>query len=411
MTMTAVSRHAEVRERNANARKARKRANDVLQAARSAQDGQAEAVAMLALDRAQQDVEVGEALERTLLSQMAGIGSSSGVGTFLDDPSTVSTLEQLASSSMPIGNLMLGPAVTAEQFVARGGRFASTGTGPGSGPALVPDDSRIGLPYGIVPQLYRPTFLLDFIPHSVMDALYFSYLKESGSLDSGAAETAELALKLEELGLDLSQEGEVRAVTIAAYKKLGRQEIADVAGLANIIESRLVYLISRRIESEIVNGDGVGDDMLGILNQTGIGAVAYDATKPASDLLLAGLTQVRLANGQPSAILLNPNTYASMLEAKATGSGERLDSGGAFESPADSIWGVKVIQSAIVGTGQAIVADWGRATTLYVREAVNARVSDADQDDFIRNRVTMLAEARVGLAVWQPSAIVVVDLA
>jgi HK97 family phage major capsid protein len=203
----------------------------------------------------------------------------------------------------------------------------------------------------------------------------------------------------------------VTAVTIAAWKKLGRQELADVAGLANIIESRLVYLVSRRIENQIVNGSGVGENLLGILNSTGIGSVAYSSSSPVSDLILAGLTQVRLANAEPSAILLNPVTYQAMLEAKATGSGERLDSGGAFESPADAIWGVKVIQSPVIGPNQALVADWGRATTLYVREAVNARVSDADQDDFLRNRVTMLAEARVGLALWQPSAIVVVDLA
>jgi hypothetical protein len=406
----ATHRHAEVRERNANARQARKRARDAVQAARSAGDAQAEAVAMNTLVRAQEDVEVGEALERTLLSQMAGIGSG-GIGTFLDDPGTVQTLEQLAYSSMPVGSMMLGPAMSAEQFVARGGRFAVGGTGPGPGPAQVPSDSRIGLPYGIVPQLYRQLKLLDVIPHAVMDSLFFTYVREAGSLDSGAAEVAELSLKPEEEGLDLSQEGEVRAVTIAAWKKLGRQEIADVAGLANILESRLIYLVSRRIESQIVNGNGVGENLLGILSTTGVGSVAYDSTKPFSDLILAGLTQVRLANAEPSAVLLNPNTWAAMLEAKATGSGERLDSGGAFESPANAIWGCPVIQSAIIGTNQAIVADWGRATTLYVRESVNCRVSDADQDDFVRNRLTMLAEARVGLALWQPSAIVAVDLA
>ena len=147
-----------------------------------------------------------------------------------------------------------------------------------------------------------------------------------------------------------------------------------------------------------------------MLATTGIGSIAYDATKTASDLILEGLTAVRLANAEPDAILLNPTTYAGMLAQKASGSGERLDSSGAFDSPADSVWGVPVIQSAVIGTNQAICADWGRATTVYVREGLNLRTSDADQDDFVRNQVTLLAESRIGLATWQPSAVCEVAL-
>ena len=110
-------------------------------------------------------------------------------------------------------------------------------------------------------------------------------------------------------------------------------------------------------------------------------------------------------------MLLNPNTYAGMLEAKAEGSGERLDSSGLFDSPADSAWGVPIIQSSIIDETKAVVADWTLATTLFVREGLTVRGSDADQDDFVRNRVTLLVESRVGIAVWQPSLVVEVNLA
>ena len=38
-------------------------------------------------------------------------------------------------------------------------------------------------------------------------------------------------------------------------------------------------------------------------------------------------------------------------------------------------------------------------------------MSDSDQDDFIKNKVTLLGEMRAALAVWQPSLFVDVDLA
>jgi HK97 family phage major capsid protein len=60
--------------------------------------------------------------------------------------------------------------------------------------------------------------------------------------------------------------------------------------------------------------------------------------------------------------------------------------------------------------GQALVGDFANGATLFVREAVNVRTSDADQDDFVRNRLTMLGEGRFGLAVWQPAAFTLVHL-
>ncbi len=38
------------------------------------------------------------------------------------------------------------------------------------------------------------------------------------------------------------------------------------------------------------------------------------------------------------------------------------------------------------------------------------RISDSDQDDFIRNEVTYLGEGRFGLAVYQPTAFAKVTL-
>jgi HK97 family phage major capsid protein len=232
-----------------------------------------------------------------------------------------------------------------------------------------------------------------------------------GSLDSGAAEAVEGAIRAEETGLDLATEGVVTAVGVSAWKKVHRYALDDTPGLATMINSRLLYTVERRIESQILNGNGTGPNLLGVLATSGIGAIAYVAATPLADLILQGLTAVRLSNAEPSAVLLNPSTYETMLTRTATGSGERLDSGGAFVSPGDSLWGVSVIQSSLCPTNLAVVADWGRACTLFVREGATLKVSDSDQDDFLRGQVTVMAETRVGLAVWQPTAVATVALA
>lgn len=393
-------------------RKARERINAAkaaIQIAHEHSDPSAAGHAEVALEMARGEEQMAVELESALIHQIAGKEAYVGESC-LDNPETIKTLHTMAHTSMPIGTVNLGQYMDAEQLAGSFGRSGMMAAG-GPGPVTVPPDVRYERPYGVVRQLYRPTHLLDFIPTAVMEGLAFVYVREAGSLDSGAAETPELSIKPEETGLDLSQEGTVTAVTVAVYKKVARQSLDDLSGLATTLQTRLTYLVERRIESQVVAGTGVGGTIQGVLATTGIGSVPFVTGTPFSDLILQGLTNVRLANAEPDAVLLNPTTYAAMLSQKASGSGERLDSSGAFDSPADSIWGVPVIQSSVIGTNQAICADWGRSCTVYVREGLNLRTSDADQDDFVNNRVTLLAESRVGLAIWQPTAICEVALA
>ena len=115
------------------------------------------------------------------------------------------------------------------------------------------------------------------------------------------------------------------------------------------------------------------------------------------------------AEATPDAVVLNPVDYGSMLAAKAVGSGERLDSNGAFSTPGDTIWGLPAIVSTVLPAGQCLVGDFGLGATLFVREGINTRMSDSDQDDFVRNRVTILGEGRFGLGIWQLAAFALVN--
>ena len=57
-----------------------------------------------------------------------------------------------------------------------------------------------------------------------------------------------------------------------------------------------------------------------------------------------------------------------------------------------------------------MVPDSRVAGRVIVREGANVTISDSDQDDFTRNKVTVLAEGRFGLEVEQPAAVCSVDL-
>ena len=404
-------RLVQIRERTHDAREARARARKQLDLARGAEDHDAIAISQLAYDEADTNLTLAERLESQLLGQLAGVnGNSYGRGeSIFNDPQTIQTLERLGNGSFPIGAVNLGPLSTREELVQRinTGSWGQPKLSQATGDVTVPDSARLGTYYGIVPQLRRPLSLLDIIPTAPMDGRSFGYMQETGSLDD-AREVVEAELK-PATDVVLTEQ-EVTAATIAVFTKLKRQQLADTASLSQTINERLVYQCLRRLENQVLAGDGVGENILGILNHP-IGSVVFDAASALSDLTLDGIVSVIDADATPDAVVLNPADWAGMLKAKAAGSGVRLDSDGMFSSPPNTAWGLPVVTAKVLPQSTALVGAFGTCARLFIREPVNVRASDSDADDFTRNRVTALGELRAGLAVWSALGFTKVALA
>jgi hypothetical protein len=76
-----------IRERTHNARSRRTRARQALDAARDVQDLEAQAVAQLSFDEADNDLQIAERLEAQLLSAMAGVDSGGFAWPYLGSQS------------------------------------------------------------------------------------------------------------------------------------------------------------------------------------------------------------------------------------------------------------------------------------------------------------------------------------
>jgi HK97 family phage major capsid protein len=385
------------------------------------------APSVVALMEAKSELEEVSSVEQQIVSRMAGMVSGRraglGGGSFADDPAMARTLEQLAHSSAPIGSLMLGEMCSAAEVVDRirsghwGGRDGFGGAEYGAGMYAADSSSglvdttvgggaaRIGPWQGILPQLRRRLRLLDLIPTQTMDNASFSYTRELGSFDA-AVETAELATT-PAADVDF-EDAEVNARTISSFFKASRQSLADVPQLLTSLNTRLIYGVFRRVENQILAGDGTGQNLLGILNTTGIADVAYVSGDVLTDLALAAITDVLVSDAIPDAVIAHPVDVATMLRAKAAGSGQRLDSAGAFAGVPSSLWGLPLITSTAISQGTALVGDWSQGATLWVREGVTIRTSDSDQDDFIKARMTILGEGRFGLSCERPACFAVV---
>lgn len=403
----------DLRDERVQVKQDRERASQKWKETGAGQSGQIDLndPAWLAADAAQSrlaDVDGRIALlnqaETDLLKVMSGSEPSQGY-SFLNDPETMDTLQGLGNSSAPVGRVQLGQYMSAEEVV---GMIGTALEAPDM-LAAVTDNApslREGTSWGILPQLRRPLTFLDLMPAKSMDSKTFDYVVESGSLDT-AAEVVEGTVKP---GASAAYtDATATAKTIAHWVKLHKAQLADSDDLGMRLRDRLAYGVLRRLEAQVIAGNGVGPNLRGILNTTGVGSIAFSAGQVNADSILEGIGAVLLSGAQPNVVAISIRDWMDLLKAKAT-DGTYL-SGGAFSETARILWGTTTVPVVGLSPGVALVGDTRLGGRILVREGVNVIVSDSDQDDFTRNNVTLLGEMRGDVIVEQPAAWCTVDLA
>jgi hypothetical protein len=171
--------------------------------------------------------------------------------------------------------------------------------------------------------------------------------------------------------------------------------------------------VLRRLEGQVLNGDGAGANMRGILQTSGLGAVTFTAGALIADQILKGITTVYLADAEATGVVLHPTDWQTALLAKspkARPAGTATTSAAARSRSPRSRCGA----SRSSRRSPSRRAPRWSATSRSARSCSSARACRSccptTTDDFIENRVTMLAEMRAALPVFRPPAFATVAL-
>lgn len=266
---------------------------------------------------------------------------------------------------------------------------------------------------GYLDILQRELNVLDLLPRSPTTSDTIEYVRED-TFTNNAAFVAEATgftatalggtgVKPESALAYSTQTSTVR--TMAHWIPVTNRMLADAPAIRNIIDGRLLLGLTLTLESQVLSGDGTGENLTGILNQS-IGAISKGAGESDLDALYRGRTYVRnTGHGRPSAYLLNPADWQTIRlarESSATATPGSYIMGPPSQAGAATLWGLPVVESEAVPAGKGIIGDWLQGATLFDREEGNVRVGTIN-DQFIRNMQTILAELRVAFVVWRPT--------
>ena len=241
------------------------------------------------------------------------------------------------------------------------------------------------------PLVIRDLFGADTISGSTL-----VYLVE-GAIEGAPAATNEAAAKPQVHFADPTPKT-VSLAKIACHIKESDEYIHDYAFLASAINGRLLYQHGLVVQNKLVYDLS---QTSGIQTDTTTWTSSSTATDIADMILKAAMDVQDQSGFAADGIVINPTDWYSLRIAK---DGEYRYYGGGFFGAQNvpNLWGTPVCVSTAVTAGTIIVGAFKTCGSVVNSGGVSIEAVNTDQDDFIKNLMTIRCEERLALAVRRP---------
>ncbi|WP_180006420.1 MULTISPECIES: phage major capsid protein [unclassified Acinetobacter] len=253
----------------------------------------------------------------------------------------------------------------------------------------------------ILPNQQRLT-IRDLLAGGKMGGNTLEYVQEAG-FTNNAAVVGEGESKPE--SAITFEDKDAKAVVIAHWLKVTTQMLSDAPALESYINNRLRHGLDIKLENQILKGDGTSGNMEGLLTQ----ATAYSApaNAPAGtnmfDVLRFAMLQVVLADDYANGHVLNPIDWAIMETTKDENG--RYLIGDPQSKAVPTLWGLPVVQTQAMDVGSFLTGAFNTAAQYFERWGAAVQIG-LQNDDFTKNKRTILAETRGALAVYRPESLI-----
>jgi len=244
----------------------------------------------------------------------------------------------------------------------------------------------------------RPPQILDFIPVDQTDQFEIRWMEETTRTQS-EAEVAESGTYAEDVFVFTERTSPVRK--IGSQIPITDEQLDDVPQSRALVDNRLRFGLSARVDQQVIAGTGAGVTLTGIVSTAGIQTQAKGADSiPAA--VLKSLTKVRVTGrAAPNAIFMHPTNWeTTRLLTNAAGDFQ-------FGSPLDAgdmrMWGLPVVLCESLTVGTALVGDYANYCQLLERKQIEVQVGWI-ASQFIIGQKTLRADVRVAFCVYRPAA-------
>lgn len=180
---------------------------------------------------------------------------------------------------------------------------------------------------------------------------------------------------------------------------------ANVVNLESVLRQKLVTDVLNKLDDALLKGDGAGDTITGILNQTGVTKVKADPT--TLDGFLAGMAGMSAKEEAPTVAFVNGADFFKMAGLKDT-AGRLLIQPDVTKATGQVLFGVRLVVSNKVPAGKAALVNM--AEVAVVRD-LNAQVTPLKERYADYDSTGIRVVTRYDLGLLRPEAVTIVSAA
>ena len=251
----------------------------------------------------------------------------------------------------------------------------------------------------VVEYATRPIQVIDIIPPGNTNDTSIVYMEET-TFTNAATEKAEGGTYGEATLVLTEKTSPVRKIPV--FIPVTDEQLEDEAQAQSYLDTRLVFMIRQRLDSQILVGDGIAPNLTGILNVSGIQVQAKGAD-PTPDAIYKAIVKVRVTGrAVPNVVVIHPNDWQD-IRLLRTADGIYIW-GNPSEAGPERIWGLPIVQTDAETENTGLVGDFANFVQLFEKRGIEVKISNSHSTYFVEGKQAVRADIRVALPTYRPAA-------
>ena len=249
----------------------------------------------------------------------------------------------------------------------------------------------------MVPSAQDSTTVSDLMLSGTTSSNVISYYEET-TFTNAAAAVAEGDSK-PEAALDFTERTDT-VRKIAVWIPATSEFLEDNEGIRSYIEGRLVFMLQQEEEDQLLNGNGTPPNISGVLDRS----IQSIGSTNDVDAIYHAITEVRVdGQAEPTGAVFHPLSWQNIRLSKDEQS-QYYGPGPFSADTVERIWGLPVRVTPKIAEGTALVGAFRPHSQVFRKGGVRVVASTEHSTYFTENKVAILAEERLALAVYRPAA-------
>lgn len=242
--------------------------------------------------------------------------------------------------------------------------------------------------------------VVNFIPSGTISQSDYKYMEETTHTATNTVETAEggtygeAAFALTERSKPVEK--------VAAWVPVTDEQLEDEAAAGPYLRNRLTQQIQRRLDSQVLVGNGTTPNLLGTESVSGIQTQAKgtDSIPDAFRKLLTKFEDDGFC--EASVAFIAPSKWQDVV-LERTADGLYVWGHPSTVGP-QTMWGVPVVSTTAHTSTKIVAGDYATYSMLFLRRGMDIQVTNAHSDFFIKGKQAIRADIRCVVVHFRPKA-------